>query len=627
MNVFINIFILIQLVNGFLVLNPKHTSITKLYDIKRKYPITRYIAPRLLNNTNNQYNPIIKRQFFNGFNKREIVENIDLDDTERTSNIIENALKRYNETNHIFVNNNEPEEQSSEREPPKGNLRIIINRGFIVPVTDSFENDDESTSDIESNMFPSEKESHSRWNKFMNKKNSVKKSENFEIIAKSPYTFQDIGGYENIKMELRQCIDILTNYSKYSKYNVRTPKGLIFEGSPGNGKTLIAKALAGEAGVGFIAVSGSEFQDKYVGVGASRIRELFTLAKKNIPCIIFVDEIDALGRKRSSDGESSGNERDSTLNELLVALDGFKNTSGVFLIGATNRADLLDPALIRPGRIDKRIFIDNPDQITRKAILEIHSKGKPYDESISIDHLVDVTNGFSGAQIENLLNEAMLHALRYDKTCFSMSDIDNVMNKIMVGWQPNEHEFTEELIEQIAIHELGHAVVGLFCRHHPKMSKVIINLSAPKSPAYTIFESSQSAISTREALFEHLMILLAGRIAEEIFYGTSVTTGAINDFEEAYKLAEKMIIYYGMGEKLIYPSISEKYKEIIDNEVVGLIETAYNYSYEIINNSKEFIYEGAEILIRDKILLSEQLIDMMNMNYTDIIINMVDIIL
>jgi cell division protease FtsH len=202
-----------------------------------------------------------------------------------------------------------------------------------------------------------------------------------------------------------------------------------------------------------------------------------------------------------------------------------------------------------------------------------------------------------------------------------MCDIDNVMNKIMVGWQPTEHEFTEDLIEQIAIHELGHAVVGIFCKHHPKMTKVVINLSAPKSPAYTIFESSQSAISTREALFEHLMILLAGRIAEESFYGTSVTTGAINDFEEAYKLAEKMIIYYGMGDKVIYPSMSDKYKEIIDNEVSTLIESAYSYSEDIIYISRELIQEGAKILKQNNLLSSEQLLELINTKYTGILID------
>jgi cell division protease FtsH len=412
---------------------------------------------------------------------------------------------------------------------------------------------------------------------------------------------------------------MLTNYKKYAQYNVRVPKGLIFEGPPGNGKTLLSKALAGEANTTYIAVSGSEFQEKYVGVGASRIRELFNLAKDNVPCVIFIDEIDAVGKKRSSDGDTATSERDSTLNELLVALDGFKNTSGIFLVGATNRIDLLDSALLRPGRIDKRIFIGNPDRETRKEIINIHIRGKPHDSSIVYEDMVDLTDGLSGAQIENILNEAMLNALRYDRTKFTYDDVDTVYNKMLVGWQPNEHQFTTNIIDHIAIHELGHAVVGMLSKHHSKMSKVIINLSAPKTPAYTVFEPSSSNIMMREALFEHLMILLAGRIAEEVFYDVSVTTGAINDFEEALNLAQKMICYYGMGKEVIYPSSSEKYKEMIDSEVATLIKDAYSYADFIIRNSKDLVYEGAEILKKENVLKAERLIELMNGKYKNVL--------
>lgn len=447
------------------------------------------------------------------------------------------------------------------------------------------------------------------------RKNRGKKSKNFEVLKKSPLSFKDIGGYDLIKSELAQCIDLLKNHTKYAQYNVRVPKGLILEGPPGNGKTMLAKALAGEAGVSFIPVSGSEFQEIYVGVGSARIRELFDLAKKNRPCIIFIDEIDALGRSRGKDGESSSAERDNTLNELLIALDGFKSANGIFVIGATNRADLLDKALLRPGRMDKRVYIGNPDEKTRKAILQMHLNGKPLDETVVIDDLVELTAGFSGAQIENLLNEAMLNALRQDRTIFSNADIDIVFNKMLAGWQPSEHDFTNDIIDHIAIHELGHTVVGLVCKHHAKVTKVVINLSSPKSPAYTIFESSNSNIYTREALFEHLMILLSGRIAEEAFYGVSVTTGAINDFEEALKLAEKMITYYGLGEKIIYPVNSEKYKEIIDNEIANLIQDAYGYAEFIVHNSKDFILEGAELLKKEKTVSADELLELMRRKY------------
>lgn len=549
-------------------------------------------------------------------------------------NYHDHYLKRLNsrnitiQINEILNNNNDVEDDDdtiySILNIPKSEdelgYRVVLNKKMFEQISNDIE---EKFKPENNENYKEEPSNNDYYDIFGNRlrsfgRNSIKKdakSEHFEVISKSSVNFTNVGGYTNIKAELYQCLDILSNYTKYQKYNVRVPKGLIFEGPPGNGKTLIAKALAGEAGINFIPVSGSEFQDKYVGVGSARIRELFKLARENIPCIVFIDEIDALGRKRSSDGESSGNERDSTLNQLLIELDGFKDISGVFLIGATNRVDLLDAALIRPGRIDKRIYIGNPDSVTRKAILDIHSKGKPYDNSVILDNLVDFTSGLSCSQIENLLNEAMLNALRYNKNKFTSQDLDEVLNKMMVGWQPSEHEFTSKMIEQIAVHELGHAVVGIHSKNHSKMKKVVINLSSPNSPAYTIFENKNSNFFTREALLEHLMILLAGRVAEEVFYGVSVTTGAINDFEEALKLAQKMICYYGMGNKLIYPTLSEKYKEIIDTEVANLIQDAYVYSEKIIRNSKDLILEGVEILLRDKILNEETLSDLFQRTY------------
>lgn len=446
-----------------------------------------------------------------------------------------------------------------------------------------------------------------------------KKSDNYEVLTDFHLNFSDVGGYDKIKKELYQCVDILSNYTKYARFNVRIPRGLVLEGPPGNGKTLLAKAFAGEAGVGFIPVSGSEFQEKYVGVGSARIRELFELASQNTPCIVFIDEMDAVGRKRSGDGESSTSERDSTLNELLVALDGFKNNTGIFVIGATNRVDLLDPALMRPGRIDKQIFISNPDDATREAILNIHLRGKPYDEgNINVDGLVDMTQGMSGAQIENLLNEGMLHALRENREVMNMTDVDITVNKMMAGWQATDHQFTSDIVDHIAIHEMGHAIVGILSQHHSKMTKVVINLSSPRTPGYTVFEASTSNIHTREALFEHLAILLAGRIAEEVCYDVSVTTGAINDFEEAFKLAERMILYYGMGKSVIYPSSSEKYKEMIDNEVAELIDSAYAYSVYILQQCKEALIESADILKRDKLLQCSDLETLLQNKYPDI---------
>jgi len=524
-------------------------------------------------------------------------------------------LKRLNSKNVTIQNNsiqnNIKLDDSLDKEIEIPKFRIFLPKSSFLKSL-GLELDDENNGDNENNGFFDEDEDTGR-KVYVEKPNT--KSKNFEVIKKFNTMFKDVGGYENVKQELNQCVDILKNYNRYAKYNVRIPKGLILEGPPGTGKTLLAKALAGESKCSFISVSGSDFQEKYVGVGPTRIKELFELAKKNIPCIIFIDEIDALGRKRSSDGESSSNERDNTLNALLVELDGFKNNTGIFLVAATNRIDLLDNALTRPGRIDKKIFIGIPDKNTRKAIINIHINGKPYCDSIGLDEMVEVTEGLSGAQIENLLNEAMLNALRLNKTEFCYKDFDFVMNKMMAGWQPNEHEFTNNIIDHIAIHEMGHAIVGLLSKHHSKVTKVVINLSSPKSPGYTVFEGSTSNIYMREALFEHLMILLAGRIAEEVFYDVSVTTGAINDFEEALKLAEKMIIFYGMGSNIIYPSLSEKYKELIDNEVVDLINEAYKCAHIIIEKSKDFINETSEILKKDKIIKVNELNTLLQTKY------------
>ena len=576
----------------------------------RRYPISKYNRQWYLNNLNDDKNTSMYENI-----KR--IENNEIDNDEFIDKFIKN---NFNSTNN---NENKNNNQNKHNTPLPGNIRIIMNKEAILRLSNQFQQNFENSQnegegdDDEEPRQPRDPRFYGNPYREMSSRN--KKSKNFEVITDNDIDFNDVGGYENIKTELYQCVDILSNYTKYAPYNVRVPKGLILEGPPGNGKTLIAKALAGEANCSFIAVSGSEFQEKYVGVGSSRIRELFKLAKENVPCIVFIDEIDALGRQRSSDGDTSGNERDSTLNELLVALDGFKNTSGVFVVGATNRADLLDSALIRPGRIDKRIYIGNPDKNTRRAILNIHSRGKPADTSIVLDDIIELTNGLSGAQIENLVNEAMLNALRNDKKKYTIDDLEEILNKMMVGWQPNEHQYTTALIDQIAIHELGHAVVGLLSKHHAKMTKVVINLSSPKNPAYTIFENSNNNILTREALFEHLMILLAGRIGEEVVYGVSVSTGAINDFEEALKLAQHMVCYYGMGKKLIYPSMSEKYKEMIDTEVSTLISDAYGYSEFIIRNSKDLIMEGAEILKNDKVLKSETLLQLMNDKYKSVL--------
>lgn len=433
------------------------------------------------------------------------------------------------------------------------------------------------------------------------------KSENFEVIRNPPYNFKNIGGYDKVKEELMQTIDILKNYEKYAKYSVRVPKGLILEGPPGNGKTLIAKGFSGEVNSSFIAVSGSNFLEKYVGVGASRIRELFKLAKENKPCIIFIDEIDAVGRSRTTNEQNGNAEAQSTLNELLVGLDGYDTSDGIFVIGATNRVDLLDPALVRPGRIDKQIYIGKPDAKTREAILSIHLYGKPRSVYINNEKLIELTNGLSGAQIENLLNEAMLLALRSGREIMIMNDLETILARMLVGYQSTENVFSEEMTYRIAIHEMGHAFVGMYSMDHAKLVKVCLNVWSPSSPGYTIFENEEidSNIYTKEKLLSRLMVLLGGRIAEEVFFGSSITSGASKDIEEAYRLAEQMIIKFGMGRKMVYTSFSEDSKSFIDKDIEHLIEMTYDKAYKIITEHKNKIEKGARLLIEKNTLLPE----------------------
>lgn len=428
----------------------------------------------------------------------------------------------------------------------------------------------------------------------------VKKSENFEILRQNEFTFKDIGGLDTIKEELMQCSDLLIHYEKYARYNVRTPKGLILEGPPGNGKTLLAKGFSGELDIGFIPVSGSQFQEKYVGVGASRVRELFDLAKQNMPCIIFMDEIDAIGRKRGN-GESQ--EHDSTLNELLVNLDGFKSSNGIFLMGATNRIDLLDEALIRPGRIDKKIFVNPPDKKTREAIVRIHLKGKPYQ--FNVPTLVEMTAGYSGAQLENVLNEAMLHALRKGREIMTMNDVELIMNRMMVGFQSTEHVASPETIYQVAVHEMGHALIAYFTKAR-KVIKISINLWSPTSLGFTLFEPNGSLLITREHLMGELMILLGGRVAEEIVCNT-LTTGAANDFERAKHLAVKMVLEYGMGRDTWLSTGSDRSKEKVDQEIESILQEAHVMARTMLLKIEPILRDLALLLSKEHVLKEEDI--------------------
>ena len=599
---------LFYLINGFFY-SYSNKNIINLQNPSKRYDLN-----------NNYYQNNIRKNLKE--NKEQIKDNKHKKNYDFTRNYYENYIRKLNSRN-ISLDNDDDDENDNFIENFLNNLYNTTDNGtngmpIPIPLYDDMGMYTPKRNDIRIIFTQDNNNQNDNYETYS--RNKKKKSENFEVSKNTNFNFTNIGGYENIKNELLQCVDILINYKKYEQFSVRVPKGLILEGPPGNGKTLLAKGFAGESNASFIAISGSQFQEKYVGVGSSRVRELFKLAKENLPCIIFIDEIDAIGRKRSSDSETASSERDSTLNELLVNLDGFNTIPGIFLIGATNRVDLLDQALLRPGRIDKKIYIGQPDENTRKAIINIHIKNKPYDDLISIDYLVDISAGMSGAQIENFLNEAMLLSIRNNMNKITLDSIETCVARELVGWQSNEHIFTQDIIDRIAIHEMGHAIVGMNSVHHAKVSKIALNFNSPKSPGYTVFEQSKSNIYTREALFEHLAILLAGRVAEEVFYGLSVTTGALSDFDEALKLAEKMVIYYGMGKRLVYSDKSEKYREEIDNDIAFFISTAYSYSKNIIEKNKNLIIDCAILLKTNKILKPDVIYEIINTKYPELIL-------
>merc|ERR1719183_2194563 len=378
-----------------------------------------------------------------------------------------------------------------------------------------------------------------------------------QMIPDTGVTFEDVAGCDGAKLELAEVVDFLKQPEVYSKNGCRIPRGVILDGPPGTGKTLLAKAVAGEAGVPFFSVSGSEFVEMFVGVGASRVRDLFGQAKKNAPCIIFIDEIDAVGRQRGAGFAGGNDEREQTLNQILTEMDGFEGNPGIIVLAATNRADVLDNALLRPGRFDRRVNVALPDFSGRTAILKVHARGKPIESDVDLEAIARRTPGFSGASLQNLLNEAAIFAARKSKATVGWVEIDSAVDRIMVGLEKKGGTAEQSLKrkELVAFHEAGHAIVGAVMPDYDQVQKITIIPRSNGAGGLTFFAPSdsrlESGLYSKQYLEAQLAVALGGRLAEEIIFGEdNVTTGASNDFQQVANIARSMVKQWGFSNKL-----------------------------------------------------------------------------
>ena len=434
-------------------------------------------------------------------------------------------------------------------------------------------------------------------------------------------TFKDVAGQDEAKESLEEIIDFLHNPGKYTAIGAKLPKGVLLVGPPGTGKTLLARAVAGEADVKFLSISGSDFVEMFVGVGASRVRDLFRQAKEKAPCIIFIDEIDAVGRARSKSPSMGGNdERENTLNQLLTEMDGFGTNSGIIVIAATNRADILDKALLRAGRFDRQIHVDLPDLNERKAIFGVHMRPLKLDPSVDVDLLSRQTPGFSGADIANVCNEAALIAARQHKKAIDKQDFLDAIDRIIGGLEKKTKVLTQKEKEAIAIHEAGHATISWFLEHaNPLIKVTIVPRGRALGAAWYMPEERQ--ITTKEQMLDEMCSLIGGRAAEDIIYGQP-STGAISDLERLTKMAYAMVTYYGMSEKVgklsFYDSTgsrgydltkpySEKTAELIDQEVKALVESIYEKTVNILKENSEGFHQLAAILLEKEVIFAEDM--------------------
>ncbi|HLR40330.1 MAG TPA: ATP-dependent zinc metalloprotease FtsH [Virgibacillus sp.] len=443
---------------------------------------------------------------------------------------------------------------------------------------------------------------------------------------KKKVRFKDVAGADEEKQELVEVVDFLKDPRKFSEVGARIPKGVLLVGPPGTGKTLLAQAVAGEAGKPFFSISGSDFVEMFVGVGASRVRDLFENAKKNAPCIIFIDEIDAVGRQRGAGVGGGHDEREQTLNQLLVEMDGFGVNEGIIIIAATNRPDILDPALLRPGRFDRQITVDRPDVNGREAVLHVHARNKPLDDTVDLKTVAMRTPGFSGADLENLLNEAALVAARHDKKGIDMLDVDEAIDRVIVGPAKKSRVISKKERNIVAYHESGHTIIGMVLDEADSVHKVTIIPRGQAGGYAVMLPNEDRYFMTKPELFDKITGLLGGRVAEEIIFG-EVSTGASNDFQRATSIAHKMITEYGMSDKIgplqftsggggqVFlgrdiqneQTYSDAIAQEIDKEMQNFINYCYDRAKTILTENKDKLELVAQTLLEVETLDAKQI--------------------
>ena len=468
------------------------------------------------------------------------------------------------------------------------------------------------------------------WAMFMSRANNNNPLQNFgkaRTVLGVPdgkkVTFADVAGADEEKEELQEVVDFLRNPGKFTQIGARIPHGMLLVGPPGTGKTLLARAVAGEADVQFLSISGSDFVEMYVGVGASRVRDLFEQAKKVAPAIIFIDEIDAVGRKRGSGLGGGHDEKEQTLNQLLVEMDGFARTEGVIVLAATNRPDILDPALLRPGRFDRQIHVGRPDVKGREEILKVHARDKKLDAGVNLKTVARSTAGFTGADLSNLLNEAAIMAAREDRPVLTMEDLNEALMKITAGPAKKSRVQTRKDLKETAVHEAGHAVAMYHLPTHDPVRHVTIIPRGQSLGSTWSLPKDDSSNMTRNEMYEQIVSLLGGRVAEALFLG-DISVGASNDIDRATKLAKDMVARYGMCEKLgtvsyldggevfigrdyqTTKSYSEKYAGTIDDEVKALIDKAYDHCRRILSENEEKLRAVVDYLLERESMTGEQ---------------------